>query len=53
MPKVGPFKALAFRAPTPEAERMFMESFNATLDRYRDLLGSVRAGALKLDNTRP
>jgi hypothetical protein len=51
MPKVGPFKALAFRAPTPEAERMFMESFNATLDRYHALLGSVRAGALKLDNT--
>jgi hypothetical protein len=51
MPKVGPFKALAFRAPTPEAERMFMESFNATLDRYRALLGSARAGALKLENT--
>jgi hypothetical protein len=51
MPKVGPLKAFAFRAPTPEAERMFMESFNATLDRYRALLGSARAGALKLDNT--
>jgi hypothetical protein len=50
MPKVGPFKALAFRAPTPEAERLFMTSFNTTLDHYRELLRSVRAGRLNLDN---
>src|ERR1700722_4497428 len=24
MPKIGPFKSLAFRAPTPEVEKMFM-----------------------------
>ncbi|HJQ71733.1 MAG TPA: zinc dependent phospholipase C family protein [Blastocatellia bacterium] len=50
MPKVGPFKALDFRPPTPEAERFLMESFNATLDRYRGLLGSMQAGRLNLDN---
>ena len=50
VPKVGPFKALAFKAPTPESERLFMESFNATIARYRDLLGSVRKGALDLEN---
>jgi hypothetical protein len=50
VPKVGPFKVFAFEPPTPEAERMFMESFNATLDRYRESLGHVRAGRLELDN---
>jgi hypothetical protein len=50
VPKVGPFKVFAFEPPPPEAERMFMESFNATLDRYRETLGHVRAGRLKLDN---
>ena len=51
MPKVGPFKALDFKPPSPEAERFFIESFNATLTRYRGLLASHRAGNLKLDNT--
>ena len=51
MPKVGPFKALDFKPPTPEAERYFIESFNATLVRYRGLLASHRAGKLQLDNT--
>jgi hypothetical protein len=34
IPKVGPFKALAFHPPTPAAETMFMASFNATLQNY-------------------
>lgn len=34
MPPVGRSSALAFRIPTPAAERMFMASFNVTLDRY-------------------
>jgi len=42
VPKVGPFKALSFRTPTPETEKLFMDSFNATLDRYRALLSSER-----------
>jgi hypothetical protein len=41
-PKIGPFKALGFRTPTPEAEKLFMESFNATLERYRSLAASER-----------
>jgi Zinc dependent phospholipase C len=51
VPKVGPFKALAFKVPTPEAERFFMESFNATLDRYRATLGHVGGQKLDLQNT--
>src|SRR5262249_55359587 len=38
VPKVGPFKVLAFKPPTPSAERMFFASFDATLVSYRGLL---------------
>src|SRR5436853_6872977 len=51
LPKVGPLKPLAFKPPTPEAERLFIESFNATLVRYRALLVQARAGKLDLPNT--
>jgi hypothetical protein len=50
MPKIGPLKALAFKVPTPEAERVFMESFNATLDRYRGMLAQAGRGRLDLQN---
>ena len=50
IPKIGPFQSLAFRPPTPEVEKMFMASFNATVDNYRALLGTVDAGQLKLAN---
>lgn len=50
IPKSGPFKSLAFRAPTPEVEKMFMASFNATIANYRELLESLNAGRLKLAN---
>jgi hypothetical protein len=41
LPKVGPLKVLQLRTPTPETERMFEAGFNATLDRYRQLLSQV------------
>src|ERR1700681_3284080 len=50
IPKVGPLKVLAFRTPTPETERMFEASFNATLDRYRQLLGQLGTARLDLPN---
>ena len=50
VPKSGPFKGLAFRAPTPEVEKMFMASFNATIDRYRELLAELKADRLQLPN---
>jgi hypothetical protein len=34
IPKVGPFKALAFRMPSPADETLFMNSFNATVQNY-------------------
>jgi Zinc dependent phospholipase C len=50
IPKSGPFKSLAFRAPTPEVEKMFMASFNATVASYRTFLEDLSAGRLKLAN---
>lgn len=50
VPKVGPFKSLAFRAPTPEVEKLFMTSFNATVDSYRALLAKVGEGRTELVN---
>jgi hypothetical protein len=50
VPKVGPFKALKVRMPTPEVEKMFMASFNATIVRCRALLAGVDAGDAELAN---
>jgi zinc dependent phospholipase C len=50
LPKFGPLKVLQFKTPTPETERMFEASFNATLERYRKLLDSARDGSVELPN---
>jgi hypothetical protein len=50
LPKIGPLKVLQLRTPTPETERMFEASFNATLDSYRKLLHEVSEGKLDLPN---
>lgn len=43
LPKIGPLKVLQLKTPTPDAERMFEASFNASLDRYKKLLAQVDA----------
>ena len=35
MPKIGPFKALAFNNPTRQTEDMYFKSINTTVDQYR------------------
>jgi len=50
LPKFGPLKVLQLRTPTPETERMFEASFNATLERYRKLLGQVGTSHPDLPN---
>jgi hypothetical protein len=50
LPPIGPFKSVRFRTPTPEVEKMFMASFNATLDSYRALLATVGEGHLRIGN---
>jgi Zinc dependent phospholipase C len=42
MPKVGPFKALAFNNPNPKTEDLYFKSINTTVDRYRAFLQEVR-----------
>jgi hypothetical protein len=50
MPKIGPFKALAFNNPTPQTEDLYFKSINTTVDQYRIYLQQVRAGTLELAN---
>jgi hypothetical protein len=50
VPKFGPLQILQFKTPTPQTERMFEASFNATLDRYRELLAELRESRLDLPN---
>ena len=38
IPKIGPFKTLSFRTPTPQTEKMFEASFNETIVNYGKLL---------------
>jgi Zinc dependent phospholipase C len=50
MPKLGPFKALAFNNPTSQTEEMYFKSINTTVDQYRNYLQQVRSGSLELVN---
>ncbi len=50
MPKIGPFKALAFNTPTPQTEDLYFKSINTTVDQYRMYLQQVRSGSLELAN---
>jgi hypothetical protein len=50
MPKIGPFKGLAFNAPTPQTEDLYIKSINTTVDQYRALLEEVRTDTLVLPN---
>jgi hypothetical protein len=50
LPKVGPLRVLTFRTPTPDSEKLFESSFNATVSRYRRLLVEERQGHLELPN---
>ena len=50
LPKIGPLRILTFRTPTPEAEKLFENSFNKTVDRYQHLLLEWNEGHLDLPN---
>jgi len=50
MPKIGPFKALAFNNPTPQTEDLYFKSINTTVDQYRVFLEAVRTDMLTLPN---
>src|ERR1700736_3712787 len=50
MPKIGPFRALAFNNPTAQTEDLYFKSINTTVDRYRIFLAQVRTDNLILAN---
>jgi hypothetical protein len=50
IPKVGPFKAIAFKMPNPDTETLYLNSVNHTVDTYRAYLRDLQAGKLQLAN---
>jgi zinc dependent phospholipase C len=50
IPKVGPFKAVGFKMPSPGTETLYLKSINGTVDQYRIYLQSLKVGKLTLVN---
>jgi hypothetical protein len=50
MPKIGPFKGMAFNNPTPQTEDLYFKSINTTVDQYRAFLEEVHTDSLMLPN---
>ena len=50
VPKIGPFKGLAFNNPTPQTEDLYFKSINTTVDHYRAFLEEIRNNKLVLPN---
>jgi len=50
MPRIGPFKGLGFKNPTPQTEDLYFKSINLTVDQYRILLHVVGTGSVLLPN---
>lgn len=50
IPPIGRLKALKFRVPTPDAEKLFMASFDRSVKQYERRLEDVRNRALHLEN---
>jgi len=50
IPKFGPFKPLAFKAPTLETEQLFLESLDRTRNQLDTSLTASRQEALRLPN---
>ena len=46
VPKVGPFKGLAFKNPTSQTEDLYIKSINTTVDHYRVLLEGFRTNQI-------
>ena len=51
LPKIGPLRPLKFKAPTPEAEALFLASFKDTRQRYQATLRDLGERRLNLANT--
>jgi hypothetical protein len=51
IPKVGPFRPLAFEPLTPEAARLFVQSFETSRERFRGWVLALRKGPVSLENS--
>jgi len=51
VPKVGPLKPLAFKAPTPEAEALFAKSFKQASARFEGSVADLSDNRIDLRNT--
>jgi hypothetical protein len=49
-PKVGPLRPLKFKVPGPEAEKLFIHSFDTVLLYYQGALKSLHSGPVSLAN---
>jgi hypothetical protein len=50
VPKIGPFKALSFKAPTLQMEMFFQDSFALTIQRYDQELHQIGSEGIMLPN---
>jgi hypothetical protein len=50
MPRIGPFKGLGFKNPTPQTEDLYFKSINLTVDQYRAFLHAVGTDSVLLPN---
>ena len=50
VPKVGPFKAIAFKAPSTQTEDMYLKSLDATIADYKKRLAELRTNDFRLQN---
>ena len=51
LPKIGPLAKLRFKTPTPEAEKLFVQSFDSTLVHYQQSMNVLQNGPVQLANT--
>lgn len=50
LPRVGPLRGLGFKVPTPQTEKMFEDSFDASVTRDRQTFADAKTGVLKISN---
>jgi len=50
MPRIGPFKGLGFKNPTPQTEDLYFKSINLTVDQYRAVLHAAGSDSVQLPN---
>jgi hypothetical protein len=50
VPRFGPFRPLAFKPPTADTERWFLDSFEKTVEYYRTLVDDASRSRLSIAN---